>query len=259
MKDLENILEAIRKEDIALKRDATQQRRFIVVEGTYRNFGDICPLPEIMALKEKYFYRLALDDTFSIGILGKTGRGVAEHFGFKPSDIEVLTFTLDTVLSSVGGVCAGTREIVDHQRLSGAGYCYSASSAPFLNAGALVTLKLLQENPSVIENLQRVSAAVRDEVGKISQFSLVTNENTPIVHLQLAETFDIQKEKAIIEGIQQECIKHGLGLATSFSSMLKSHCDLRPTIKICVKVTWDSAQIKKLGTVLKAAAKKFIA
>ena len=55
--------------------------KFIVIEGLYVNFGDICPLPEIMALKDKYKCRIFIEESGSIGVLGATGRGVTEHYG----------------------------------------------------------------------------------------------------------------------------------------------------------------------------------
>ena len=57
MADLEAIMQSIADDDIRLKRDVTQQRRFIVVEGVYRNTGDVCFLPNILALKERFKYR----------------------------------------------------------------------------------------------------------------------------------------------------------------------------------------------------------
>jgi serine palmitoyltransferase len=139
MKDLEGILASIASDDRKKKRDATQQRRFIVTEGLFRNTGDVCPLPDILALKEKFCYRLIMDESTSFGVLGKTGRGCTEHFNLSIDSVEIITLAMDTVLASVGGVCIGTREIVDHQRLSGAGYCFSAASPPFLSsAGSYV-------------------------------------------------------------------------------------------------------------------------
>ena len=69
--DLRSILESIADDDKKKKRDASQQRRFIVVEGLYRNCGDICPLPDILALKEEFCYRLILDESLSFGTLGE--------------------------------------------------------------------------------------------------------------------------------------------------------------------------------------------
>jgi serine palmitoyltransferase len=87
MADLERVLKQVQETDRATKRKIT--RRYIVTEGLYYNYGDITNLPKIMELKEKYKYRLILDDSYGIGVLGKTGRGVCEHFG-----VNVCIYTL---------------------------------------------------------------------------------------------------------------------------------------------------------------------
>ena len=108
MADLEAILQSIADDDVRLKRDVTEQRRFIVVEGIYRNTGDICFLPDVLALKERFRYRIILDESLSFGTMGATGRGITEHFGVKVTDVDILTVAMDTALGSVGGLCVGT-------------------------------------------------------------------------------------------------------------------------------------------------------
>jgi serine palmitoyltransferase len=112
MADLRKILESIKADDRTLGRDSTQQRRFIVVEGVYQNTGNVCNLKELIALKEEFFYRIFMDETISFATLGRTGRGITEHFDVEVSNIDVLNISLETSLGSVGGVCVGTREVV---------------------------------------------------------------------------------------------------------------------------------------------------
>lgn len=84
---------------------------------------------------QRYKYRLVVDESLSLGVLGPTGRGAAEHYGLSPGQVEIVGASLGAALSSVGGFCAGDREVVDHQRLSGLGYCFSASLPPYLATG----------------------------------------------------------------------------------------------------------------------------
>lgn len=145
MKDLRRILEKVRSQDVAMKRKATDQRRFLVVEGMYRNWGTLAPLKEIVSLKEEFSYRLIVDDSHGIGTLGPNGRGSLEHAGLKPMvHCEILTFSLEYAFGSVGGMTVGSEEVVDHQRLSGAGYCFSASAPPFLSKVCVASVKRLQ-------------------------------------------------------------------------------------------------------------------
>ena len=103
IKDLRSIMDSIAEDDRKLHRDSLQQRRFIVVEGIYRNTGDICDLPGVVSLKDKYCYRLMLDESISFGTLGASGRGITEHFGLQITDIEMINLSMETVLASVGG------------------------------------------------------------------------------------------------------------------------------------------------------------
>jgi len=145
VKDLKRVLEKVRLQDVQYKRKSTDQRRFLIVEGLYRNWGTIAPLKEIVKLKEEYHYRLIVDDSHAIGTLGKNGRGSLEHAGLKPMvHAEIITFSLENALGSVGGMTVGSEEVVDHQRLSGAGYCFSASAPPFLSKVCLASVRRLE-------------------------------------------------------------------------------------------------------------------
>merc|ERR1711871_945914 len=97
--------------------------------------GDVAPLKEILALKDEFGYRLILDESLSWGVLGATGRGLKEACGIEdPTSVEITCVDLAPALGSNGGLCIGTDEVVAHQRLSGAGYCFSPAddAAPAL-------------------------------------------------------------------------------------------------------------------------------
>lgn len=101
MDSLEQTLRQIDAEDLAAKRPLT--RRFILVEGIYAHLGDLCPLDKVFALKQRYQYRLLVDETMSLGVLGRTGRGACEHYGIDPSDVDVIVASMSTSLATVGG------------------------------------------------------------------------------------------------------------------------------------------------------------
>lgn len=145
VRDLRRVLEKVAAQDISLKRKPADQRRFLVIEGLYRNWGTVAPIREIVALKEEFRYRLILDDSHAIGALGAHGRGSLEHAGLKPMvHAEIVTFGLEHALGSVGGMTVGSEEVVDHQRLSGAGYCFSASAPPFLSRVCVAAIRKLE-------------------------------------------------------------------------------------------------------------------
>lgn len=109
MEDLERILKSIvnRKEKLT--------RRFIAIEGVYHNIGDIANLPKIVELKEKYKFRLFMDDSLGIGIIGKTGRGTCDYYNISATKVDFISGSLETITSSVGGFCVGDRASTYHQ------------------------------------------------------------------------------------------------------------------------------------------------
>mmetsp|Transcript_10809 Transcript_10809/g.28361 ORF Transcript_10809/g.28361 Transcript_10809/m.28361 type:complete len:338 (+) Transcript_10809:137-1150(+) len=134
MEDLEAKLKSIAAKD-AKNPPKKLNRRFIITEGIFMNTGNLTNLKKVVELKEKYRWRLILDESISFGTIGETGKGAVEHFGLSPSDIDILCASMSCAMGTVGGFCAGSRLVVDHQRLSGSGYCFSASLPPFNCAG----------------------------------------------------------------------------------------------------------------------------
>ncbi|NWQ92069.1 SPTC1 palmitoyltransferase, partial [Burhinus bistriatus] len=154
MADLERLLKEQETEDQKNPRKARVTRRFIVVEGLYMNTGDVCPLPELIKLKYKYKVRIFLEESLSFGVLGEHGRGITEHFGINIDDIDLISANMENSLASIGGFCCGRSFIIDHQRLSGQGYCFSASLPPLLAAAAIEALNIMEDNPDIFQTLR---------------------------------------------------------------------------------------------------------
>ncbi|KAK1666409.1 hypothetical protein QYE76_054568 [Lolium multiflorum] len=118
-----------------------KMRRYIVVESIYQNSGQIAPLDEIVNLKEKYRFCVILEESHSFGVLGKSGRGLAEQYGVPVDKIDIITAGMGNALATDGGFCTGSVRVVDHQRLSSAGYVFSASLPPYLASAAVSAVK----------------------------------------------------------------------------------------------------------------------
>ncbi|KAK8519708.1 hypothetical protein V6N11_064859 [Hibiscus sabdariffa] len=111
---------------------AKKLRRYIVVEAVYQNSGQIAPLDKIIKLKEKYRFRVLLDESNSIGVLGHSGRGLTEYCRVPIEKIDIVTASMGHALATEGGFCTGSARVIDHQRLSSSGYVFSASLPPYL-------------------------------------------------------------------------------------------------------------------------------
>ena len=102
----------------------------IIVEGIYSMEGEVVNLREIVALKKRYKAYLYLDEAHSIGALGRTGRGVCEHLGVDPSDIDVMMGTFTKSFGSCGGYIAGKKALVDYVRSASPANYYATSMSP---------------------------------------------------------------------------------------------------------------------------------
>ena len=106
------------------------RRILVIVEGIYSMEGEICKLPEIIAVKKKYKCYLYVDEAHSIGALGKNARGVCDHWGCDPKDVDILMGTFTKSFASVGGYIAADRGVIEYLRSRSYGQIYETSMAP---------------------------------------------------------------------------------------------------------------------------------
>ncbi|CAD7012066.1 unnamed protein product [Ceratitis capitata] len=187
MADLERLLIEQQARDAKNPKKAAKTRRFLVAEGIYINTGEICPLPALVALRAKYKLRLFLDESISFGTLGKTGHGLTEHFNVELIEVDLIMAGMENSLATIGGFCVGSHFIVEHQRLSGLGYCFSASLPPLLTQAAISALDRFESEPQMFAELQQIARKVQEVFGKFSKLTLRANELSPVKHLYIAE------------------------------------------------------------------------
>ncbi|KAI0562151.1 serine palmitoyltransferase LCB1 subunit [Gracilaria domingensis] len=206
-------LEAVLKDVCQKYEDKNHvQRRFIVVEAIYANSGHVAPLDRIVALKNKYKFRLLLDESFSIGVLGNGGRGALQQFGIARNDVEICTADLGNAIASVGGFCVGNTEVVEHQRLSGAGYCFSASQPPFLAAAATAALSVVeQEGESLVSRL-RCNVKLMKSLMDMAQLKeagwyIDGDELSPFL---FARRYDDDADGKLFTDVQKRCLNDGI-------------------------------------------------
>ena len=258
MEDLERVLTEVQKTDQTLGRKPNAQRRFIVVEGLYKNLGTICPLDKIVALKHKYHYRLILDDSFSFGTLGPHGKGVLDLYGLRHMyDAEIVTIGLENALGSIGGVTVGNEEVVDHQRLSGAGYCFSASAPPFVAAAAIQAIQLIGNKPELLQRLQTNIQYMHEQLNqRLTSTTLVvtSDERSPIIVLQLDQ--ERPEEADILRDVAQECLQRGVAFVATgheaASGQLKT--ELAPALRMTISSLHTIEDMDKAVTALVEAA-----
>lgn len=140
--------------------DTTYGGILIVTDGVFSMSGEICKLPEIVALAKKYGARVMVDDAHGLGVLGKGGRGTAEHFGLE-KDVDIYMGTFSKSLASLGGYMAAKKDVVEFVKHNSRPFIFSASVTPASMACALKSLEILEEEPNRVEQLNQISAYMR--------------------------------------------------------------------------------------------------
>ncbi len=130
--------------------------KLIVVDGVFSMEGDLCDLPKIIELKKKYGATVMVDEAHGVGVFGRQGRGVCDHFGLT-DDVDLIMGTFSKSLASIGGFIAGDADTINYLRHTCRTYIFSASNTPAATAAAMEALHILQQEPERLENLWEVT------------------------------------------------------------------------------------------------------
>lgn len=130
------------------------ERVLIVLEGIYSMDGDYPDLPRFVEIKQRHKSFLMVDEAHSLGIMGKTGRGIREHFGIDGKAVDIWMGTLSKTLAGCGGYIAGEHALVHHLRISAPGFLYSVGMSPVLAAASHAALQIMLREPERVQQLQ---------------------------------------------------------------------------------------------------------
>lgn len=146
MEDLERQLQKCTPESVKL----------IVVDGVFSMEGDLANLPEIVRLKHKYNAVLMVDEAHGLGVFGREGRGVCDHFGLT-DQVDLIMGTFSKSLASIGGFIAANKTIINWLRHNARTYIFSASATPASTACAREALRIIKQEPERIQALWDVT------------------------------------------------------------------------------------------------------
>jgi 8-amino-7-oxononanoate synthase/acyl carrier protein len=131
------------------------RRVLVAIEGVYSMDGDIAELPRFIEVKRKHKAMLFVDEAHSIGVLGKHGRGIGEHFDIDPAEVDLWMGTLSKSFGSCGGYIAGCKQVVEYLKYTAPGFVYSVGLSPPNAAAALASLRILEQQPARVERLHQ--------------------------------------------------------------------------------------------------------
>lgn len=130
--------------------------KLIVVDGVFSMEGDVTKLPEIVALSKKYNASIYVDEAHSLGVFGRQGRGICDHFGLT-KDVDLIMGTFSKSLASIGGFIASDSVTINWLRHTARPYIFSASITPAATASVLAALEIMKNEPERMEHLWKIT------------------------------------------------------------------------------------------------------
>ncbi|MCH7600508.1 MAG: pyridoxal phosphate-dependent aminotransferase family protein [Myxococcales bacterium] len=129
-----------------LKRSDETKGRMIIVDGVFSMEGDLCDLPGLVKLKNRYNTRLMVDDAHGLGVFGENGRGTAEHFGLE-HEVDLTMGTFSKSLATVGGFISGPKQVIEFIKHHARSQIFSAATPPPMAAAVIASLGVMKREP----------------------------------------------------------------------------------------------------------------
>jgi serine palmitoyltransferase len=242
MHDLQRVLQSLT--DVFNKK---KHKVFVVVESIYVNHGDLLDLKALLQFKEKYPFRIILEESLTIGVLGKTGRGLTEHIGVPATKVEIIAASIGNALGSVGGFACGTTAIANHMRLNCSGYVFSCSSPPYVASACSKALELLSTGKD-IKQLQQNIKHLHNGLATCKYLVTPSSSVSPYIILRLAKPSNREEDEAVIQSIIDALLEHKIIVAKLKYSKREAFLP-EPQLKLTISVQHT---LEDINTLVKA-------
>jgi 8-amino-7-oxononanoate synthase len=163
-----------------LENRSLYRRCLLTTDSVFSMDGDLCPLPELIAIADKFDCMLLVDEAHATGVMGDTGAGCVEYFGATGTEL-IQIGTLSKALGSLGGYVAGSSILIDFLRNRAPTWIYTTGLSPADTAAALKAIELIEQEPERRIKLWENSNYLREQ---LSSFNLLPSQS-PIICLQL--------------------------------------------------------------------------
>jgi 8-amino-7-oxononanoate synthase len=196
--------------DWILNKHRGEYRRILIaVEGVYSMDGDYPDLPKLIEVKKRHHALLMIDEAHSLGVLGKTGRGIGEHFNVNRSDVDIWMCTLSKTFASCGGYISGSKELIEYLKYTAPNFVFSVGISPPNCAAALAAIRLLDQEPQRVDQL-RHNGRLFVELAKQQGFDTGTSRDSAIVPVILGNSMlALKMSKALFDrGVNVQPILH---------------------------------------------------
>ena len=159
---------------------APDKVKLIIVDGVFSMEGDVCNLPEIVKLAERYNATVMVDEAHGFGVLGQNGRGVCNHYGLTDK-VDLIMGTFSKSFASLGGFIAGDKILINYLRHHARSYIFSASCTPASTAAAGAALDIMLSEPERLDHLWELTRYALERFRALG-FE-IGNTSTPIIPL----------------------------------------------------------------------------
>ena len=214
------------------------RRVLIAVEGVYSMDGDSPELPRFVELKKKYGCLLMVDEAHSIGVMGRTGAGIGEHFGVARADVDLWMGTLSKSFASCGGYVCGSHQLVQFLKYSAGGFVYSVGISPANSGAAMEAVRQLEAHPEKVARLHeraRLFLKLAKEKGIDTGFS----EGSAVVpailgnSLHALQVSDALKQRGInVQPILYPAVEETAARLRFFCTATHTEQQIRETIEV---------------------------
>ncbi|MCA1959749.1 MAG: aminotransferase class I/II-fold pyridoxal phosphate-dependent enzyme [Desulfomonile sp.] len=230
--------------------EVSQESRgvLVVVDGVYSMDGDIAPLREIVALCKEYGARIMVDDAHGLGVLGKTGRGVLEHFDVT-DQVDLVMGTFSKSFASLGGFVAGDEQVISYIKHNSRALIFQAAMPPSAIAAVLAALDVIRTEPEHRERLWENTRFLMDAFRTLG-FDTGASE-TPIIPIIIGDDIPtaIFWKRLFDEGVFTNCVvAPGVppGAQRLRTSLMATHTrpDLEIVVEVCGRVGKELGLIK---------------
>jgi glycine C-acetyltransferase len=184
-----------------LKSETAARNRLIITDGVFSMDGDVAPMKAIVAVAEKYNAMTMVDDAHGEGVLGRAGRGIADHFSLHGGRVDIEIGTLSKAFGVVGGYIAGKKVIVDYLRQRARPFLFSSAVTPADVAACIAAVDILAASGELVEKLWANTKYFKDKMRALG-FDLGQSV-TPITPVMVGDT---EKARALSQKLFENSV-----------------------------------------------------
>ena len=234
---------------------------------------------------------MILDESFSVGTIGRTGRGLTELYNVPATSVDMIVGSLANAFCSAGGFCAGSSVVTEHQRINGTSFVFSAAMPPLLAVSSSEGIHILTDSPSIMTTLQENVRAIRSVLDKVDCITIPSHPASPIIHIYVKPlptstlvpppadapkpsgsgksnpasvvpynpvAFKNDEEERLLQQVVEDCLAQGVMITRAKRLQGQELVQPRPSIRVSVTAGLTKKDCERAAGVIKASLIKVL-